>query len=316
MMELSPNDIVFCPQEISFLHGLAWGFITPLYFGSTIVLAKPCAVEKVFETIEKYKVTVFVSVTTMFRMLLNLKGIERDYDLSSLRLCIAGGDPIMPKEYEEWRRRFKVDLLETMAQTEIGIYCGHTPKTMVKPSSCGKPLPGHLVKILDDNGKALEQGKIGHLVIDASDPGLFKEYLGMPQMTESSRKEGWYYTGDMAYLDHDGYVWFVGRSDDMFKSRGYLISPQEIERIIMEYPAVKEACVVPVPDQMLGNIVKAFVSIREESKRVSSLQLRQNLKEFLADKIAPYKVPKLVEIISEVPKTQTGKIKRKALRTS
>ncbi len=316
MMHLSPADIVYCPQEISFLHGFAWGFVTPLYLGASAVLLPTrsgASPESIFEALEKYRVTVFISVTTMFRNLLKVEGAEKKYDLSSLRMCVTGGDPLFPKEFEEWKRRFKIDLLETMAQTEIGIYTGYSGAVGIKPGSCGIPLHGHTIDIVDDNGRKVERGTIGHLVIAESDPGLFKEYLGMPDATQNSRKNGWYYTKDMAYVDAEGYLWYAGRSDDMFKSRGYLISPQEIEKAIMEHPAVVESCVVPIADERIGNRIKAFVCLKP-SYNASGEAFFEDMEAFLLKRIAPYKVPKEVEIIAEIPKTITGKIKRADLR--
>ncbi|HYB04980.1 MAG TPA: class I adenylate-forming enzyme family protein [Nitrososphaerales archaeon] len=318
MLQLTPDDVVYCPQEISFLHGFAWGFIAPLYFGSSIVLLPArsgASPESFFEILEKYRVTVFVSVTTMFRNLLRLKDAEKKYDLSSLRMCVTSGDSLYPKEFEEWRDRFKIDLVESMAQTEIGIYTGYPAKTKIKPGSCGVPLAGHNVKILDDNSKEASRGSIGHLVISETDPGLFKEYLRMPDVTKGSRKDGWYYTKDMGFFDEEGYLWYAGRSDDMFKSRGYLISPQEIEKVIMEHPAVQEACVIGAPDEIMGNRVRAFICLKPGNKKNRS-EFEAELRNFLLPKIATYKVPKEVEIIEELPKTITGKIKRSELRTS
>jgi acetyl-CoA synthetase len=315
MMHLTPQDVVYCPQEISFLHGFAWGFIAPLYFGSSIVLLPTrsgTSPESFFEILEKYRVTVFVSVTTMFRNMLKLRGAEEKYDLSSLRMCITGGDPLYPKEFEEWQSRFKIGLLETMAQSEIGIYTGYPENKKVKPGSCGLPLAGHEVKVVDDLGKEVGRGTVGNLVISESDPGLFKEYLQMPDATKASRKNGWYYTKDMAYFDDDGYLWFCGRSDDMFKSRGYLISPQEIEKTIMEHPAIAESCIIPVPDERTGNRIKAFVCLKPGYHD----DVAEELKDFLFQRIAAYKVPKEIEIIQEVPKTITGKLKRSELRAS
>jgi acetyl-CoA synthetase len=318
MMQLTPDDVVYCPQEISFLHGFAWGFLTPLYFGSSIVLipTRPGASpESFFEILEKFQVTVFVSVTTNFRSLLKLRDAEKKYDLSSLRMCVTGGDPLIPKEFEEWKKRFKLDLLETMAQTEIGIYTGYPKRTPVRPGSCGVPLGGHDVRIVDEFGREVPIGTTGYLVISEADLGLFKEYLRMPDLTQNSRKNGWYYTKDIGYIDSDGYLWFAGRSDDMFKSRGYLISPQEIEKVIMEHPFVEEACVVPTGDEKMGNRVKAFVSLKPTFKN-KDVDFAEELKKFLAPRIAPYKIPKEVEIIGEIPKTITGKLKRNQLRSS
>lgn len=316
MMDLTPEDVVYCPQEVSFLHGFAWGFVVPLYFGSSIVLiptrsgAPP---ESFFEILEKFRVTVFVSVTTMFRNLMKVEGAERKFDLSSLRMCITGGDPLFPKEFDEWKSRFKIDLLETMAQTEIGIYTGYPKNAKVKPGSCGLPLGGHDLRIVDESGREVETGIVGHLVISGTDPGLFKEYMRMGNATRECKKDGWYYTKDMAYVDQNGYLWFAGRSDDMFKSRGYLISPQEIEKAIMEHPSVSEACVVPALDEKMGNRVKAFVCLKSD-RGWDTEDFAEDLRKFLLQRIAAYKVPKDVEIIEEMPKTITGKIKRNQLR--
>ncbi len=155
--------------------------------------------------------------------------------------------------------------------------------------------------------------QLADLVISETDPGLFKEYLRMPETTQGCRRNGWYFTKDMALIDEDGYLWFSGRSDDMFKSRGYLISPQEIEKAIMEYPAVEESCVVPISDERIGFKIKAFVCLKPGYKQDSQV-FPEQLRNFLSERIATYKVPKDVEIIEEIPKTITGKIKRNQLR--
>lgn len=182
----------------------------------------------------------------------------------------------------------------------------------VKPGSMGKPFPGHVVTVMDEDGNEVPTGTPGHLVIRNDDPGLTLGYRHMEERWAALNKKGWFYTGDLAYRDEDGYYWYVSRSDDLIKSRAYLISPKEVEEAIMEHPAALEAGVVGAPDPMLGLKVKAFVTLKPGNQ--PSPALAEAIIEKVKTLIAPFKAPREIEFVTDLPKTATGKILRRELR--
>ncbi len=199
-----------------------------------------------------------------------------------------------------------------MGQTEIHIFCCTRPG-VVKLSTMGKPFSGvPPVNVLDKDGNEVPSGEVGYLAIRGDHPGLALRYENQEEMWKSRFKKGWYLTGDMSYIDEEGFFWFVSRSDDLIKSRGYLISPKEVEDTLQEHSAVLEAAVVGKKDQILGQLVKAFIVLRPGHS--PSEELGEDLRQMTRNLIAPYKVPKEIEFIDSFPKTVTGKIIRRDLR--
>jgi acetyl-CoA synthetase len=188
---------------------------------------------------------------------------------------------------------------------------GQGPQDPVRPGSIGKPLPGVEVDILNDDYRPLPAGEIGHLLIKADNPGFFLGYHKDAERTAEVTQNGWYHTGDLAYRDEDGYIWVAGRSDECFKSRGIFISPIEIENALRLHPAVVEAAVVPLADEEIGNRIRAIVVSRDKEKTAEDLaaEIRENLK----GRIAPFKVPHVVEFVESLPKSPVGKILRREL---
>jgi acetyl-CoA synthetase len=182
----------------------------------------------------------------------------------------------------------------------------------VKPGSIGKPAPGVKVALLDESLQVVGPGESGVLSIHRSDPGLFLEYHKQPDKWKAQHRGEWYYTGDVMSLDEDGYYWYLGRGDDLFKSRGYFISPHEIENALQRHPAVAEVAVVPLPDDVLGNVITAFAVLRPDFKVTDSLE--KEIIDSAREHLAPYKLPKSLRIISEMPKSPVGKILRRTLR--
>ncbi|MEM4407975.1 MAG: acyl-CoA synthetase, partial [Candidatus Caldarchaeum sp.] len=313
MMDLHHDDKVLHPQEYSFIYPFGCGFVYSLHAGASIIIfsGRPTP-EKFFEYIEKYRPTVICTVPTMYRMMLAVKDAEKLYDLSSVRHGISAGETLPSSTFEEWKRRFGITIYDGLGQTEIHIFVAETPRMKVKPGSCGKPFPGFVVKILDDDGKELKPGEVGHIAIKDDNPGLFIEYIKNSEKWEQTHKYGYYFTGDLGYYDEDGYFWYVSRADDIIKSRGYLISPMEVERVILEVPGVLEAAVVGAPDEIMGSKVKAFVTLRPGYE--PSEEMMQKIVDHVKQRIAPYKAPKEIEFVNELPKTPTGKILRRMLR--
>jgi len=245
-------------------------------------------------------------------MFLTVKDAEKTYDLSSLRHCISAGEPLNPNVIKEWKRRFNLDALDGIGMTEVMVYLSNMEAMKIKLGSCGKPQPGHSCALLDDSGKPVKQGDTGVLAIKKNDPGLFKEYWNKPEKTAESFKNGWFLSGDVLYQDEEGYYWFSGRNDDLIKASGYRISPFEVESAIISYPDVLECAVVASPDSMRGTIIKAYVILRDNKRGSDDLVVK--IQEHTKKVAAPYKYPREIEFVSELPKTQSGKIKRKELR--
>jgi acetyl-CoA synthetase len=313
LMQLGAEDICLQPQEVSFMYSWGCGFLFPLYAGcAAVVYRGRFDVDRCLGAIQRYRATVFVAVPTIFRMILGRPGVEKDHDLSSLRMGISGGEPLPADTYHDTLRRFGFEIFDSIGQTEIHLYLGQRPGLAVRPGSMGQPFPGHAVTLVDDGGAEVAPGTVGHLVIRNDNPGLTLGYRKMDDRWQAMNRGGWFYTGDLASRDEDGYYWYVSRSDDLIKSRAYLISPKEVEEATMEHPAVLEAGVVGLPDDTLGQKVKAFITLKPGHQ--PSPGLAAEITEKVKSVIAPYKAPREIEFVTDLPKTATGKILRRELR--
>ena len=263
---------------------------------------------------ERFGVTTFCAPPTVYRMLIQL-------DLSQYRLklkhCMSAGEPLNPEVIRVWKAHFGLDIYDFYGQTETVCVLSNFPFMPIKYGSVGKSTPGHDVRIVDDEGKELppnEEGNIAIYLGNQRPPGLMKEYWKDPDTMKTSFMGDYYFTGDMAYKDDEGYFWFVGRNDDVIKSSGYRIGPFEVESALIQHPAVVECAVVgvPDPDGVRGTIVKAFVILAAGYS--PSPELTKELKDYVKDLTAPYKYPKLIDYTEELPKTISGKIIRRQLR--
>jgi acyl-coenzyme A synthetase/AMP-(fatty) acid ligase len=268
--------------------------------------------ERWYELIEKYKVTNLASVPTAYRMFVTVKNADRKYNLSSLRHCISAGEPLNPEVIKKWKNMFHLDIYDGIGMTEIMVYLSNMKDMKIKQGSCGRPQPGHICDIVDHDGNSLPSLEPGILAVKKGDPGLFIKYWNKPEITSKSFKNDWFLTGDILYKDKDGYFWFSGRDDDLIMASGYRISPFEVESSIISHPDVLEAAVVASPDEMRGVIVKAFIILHDKNK--ASDKLVKDIQEYTKKNAAPYKYPREIEFVEELPKTQSGKIKRKNLR--
>jgi acetyl-CoA synthetase len=308
-----PTDIIAHTGDLNWIYPLGNGFLYVWRWGiTTFVYEGKFDPVKWFELLEKYHVTNLASVPTAYRMFLTVKDAEKTYDLSSLRHCISAGEPLNPEVIKEWKRRFDLDAHDGIGMTEIMVYLSNMRGMKMKLGSCGKPQPGHECALLDENGSPVTLGETGVLSVKKTDPGLFREYWNKPEKTAESFKGDWFLSGDMLYQDEEGYYWFSGRNDDLIKASGYRISPFEVESAIISYPDVLECAVVASPDPMRGVIIKAYVVLRDRSK--ASAGLVKEIQEHTKKVAAPYKYPREIEFVTELPKTQSGKIKRKELR--
>ena len=263
--------------------------------------------------LERYGVTSFCAPPTVYRMLV-LEALK-SFDLRNLRHCTGAGEPLNPEVMREWEDGTGLTIYDAYGQTETVLLVANYPCLPVRPGSMGKPVPGTYVAIVDDDGNEVPPGEEGQIAVKLTPErpvGLFREYWKAPEVMEQSFQGDWYLTGDKAYKDEDGYFWFIGRTDDVIISAGYRIGPFEVESALLEHPAVAESAVVASPDPLRGDIVKAFVVLAPD--HVPSDELVLSLQEQVRKSTAPYKYPRAVEFVSELPKTISGKIRRVELR--
>lgn len=307
------NDIIAHTGDLNWIFPLGNGFLYPWRWGiSTFVYDGKFDAKHWFELLEKYEITNLASVPTAYRIFVTVKDAEKNYDLSNLKHCISAGEPLNPEVIKKWKRMFDLEIYDGIGMTEVMVYLSNIQGIKVKPGSCGQPQPGKICGIVDHDGKVQPIGEPGILAIKKTDPGLFKEYWNKPEKTIDSFKNDWFLTGDVLYQDEDGYFWFSGRDDDLIMASGYRISPFEVESAVISHPEVLEAAVVASPDEIRGVIVKAFVVLHDKKK--ASERLVKDIQKHCKKVAAPYKYPREIEFVEDLPKTQSGKIKRKELR--
>ncbi|MEW9500683.1 acyl-CoA synthetase MbcS [Jeotgalibacillus marinus] len=262
--------------------------------------------------LKKYEVNVLCCTPTEYRILAKVDGLET-YDLSSLRSAVSAGEPLNREVIDTFERHFNLCVRDGYGQTENTLLVGIMNGMELKPGSMGKPTPGNHVDIINDEGEPCAAGEVGDIAVHKDTPALFKRYYKDTERTEMQFRGDFYITGDRAKKDEEGYFWFEGRSDDIIISSGYTIGPFEVEDALIKHPLVQECAVVASPDETRGNIVKAFVVLRDQSLTVDEtlvLSLQNHVKELTA----PYKYPRKIEFLAELPKTASGKIRRVELR--
>jgi len=257
-------------------------------------------------------VTVLCQAPTEYRLEAKLAGLGERWSLPNLRHCVSAGEPLNPEVLARWKEAFGLTILDGYGQTENSLLIANVPGLDVRPGSMGKPTRGHNVDIVDADGNPCAPDEVGDIGLRGDPPTLFRGYYKNDEETRASRRGPWYLTGDRAQKDNDGYFWFVGRADDVISSGAYRIGPFEVESALLEHPAVLESAVVGSPDADRGNIVKAFVVLR--AGHVAGDALVLELQEHCKRVTAPYKYPREIEFIAELPKTRSGKIRRVELR--
>jgi len=264
-----------------------------------------------FNLLDKWRINIAKMTATELRAMCTVSDADRKYDLSSLKFILSAGEPVTPKIVKFFKEMFGVDVREGYGQTETCITACVPPDTKIKPGSMGKFVPMVDAAIVNpETGLPVGVGEVGVIAIKKGHPTIFKGYWGRHE--EKCYIGEWYLTGDMAKMDEDGYIWFEGRSDDVIKSSGYRIGPFEVENIINSHPAVLESAVVASPDPLRGAIVKAYVVLKPGYK--PSEELIRDIQDYCKKIAAPYKYPREIEFIDELPKTISGKIKRFELR--
>jgi acyl-coenzyme A synthetase/AMP-(fatty) acid ligase len=314
-LDLGPDDLHLNLSETGWAKAAWSSFFGPWNMGAALFVQDARGKFNAAETLQllaSFPITTFCAPPTAYRMLV-LEDLSR-YQ-TSLRWCVGAGEPLNPEVIETWHRGTGHLIRDGYGQTETALLCGNYPSLEVRPGSMGKPSPAITVRVIDEEGQergADSEGDIAVRFRPERPVGLFQEYWKDPAATEASRRGDWYVTGDRAYVDADGYFWFVGRADDVIISAGYRIGPFEVESALVEHPAVAEAAVVAKGDPMRGTIVKAYVILAPG--HLASDRLASELQEHVKSVTAPYKYPREVEFVTELPKTISGKIRRVELR--
>ena len=311
ILNIQQNDITFSAAKLYFAYGLGNNLYFPFSVGASAIhyAGRPLA-EDMFKVIQQYHPSIFFGVPTLYASMLALPDAEKRFDLSSVRICVSAGESLPGEILRRWQDKFHVDILDGIGSTEIlHIFISNRPNE-IRPGSTGKLVPGYEALITDEQGHAVVQGEIGNLLIRGD--STTAQYWNKHEKTKDTINGHWIHTGDKYYQDADGYFWYAGRSDDMLKVSGQWVSPIEVEAALIAHPAVLECAVVSAQDRDELIKPKAYVVLNQDY--VASDALAEELKLFIKTRLAPFKYPRWVEFVAELPKTATGKIQRFKLR--
>lgn len=310
---IEEGDVVWATAAPGWQKWIWTPFLSVLGSGTTgLVYDGKFDVKTYLELISSYRVNVLCCTPTEYRFIAKEERLE-DYDLSSIRSAVSAGEPLNREVIDIFNKLFSLSVRDGYGQTENTLLVGTMLGMEARPGSMGKPTPGNKVDIIDDEGNLITTGEVGDIAVHVSTPALFKEYLKDPERTQMQFRGDYYVTGDRAKMDDDGYFWFEGRGDDIIISSGYTIGPFEVEDALTKHPAVRESAVIGSPDEVRGHIVKAFVVLRDP-ELANDEGLIAELQNHVKSLTAPYKYPRKIEFVAELPKTASGKIMRVALR--
>jgi len=305
---VTENDVVGGSAPLAFGAGYSSYATIPFRFGGAASLIAKFDPEKMFETIQKHKISILTLAPTAYRKMLLVPDAEKKYDLSSLRVCTGGGESLTAPTYHAWKEKFGLEIFEGLGTTEMMyVFASNVVSRKAKAGSFGQAVPGYQLKVIDEEGKEAAPGNIGHFV--ACGPTGTVYWRDVDKQRHATTSEGWNRAGDYVLVDNDGYFWFVSREDDIIKSSGYRIGPEEIEVTLAEHPAVADVGVIGVPDEVRGQIAKAFVVLKPGESLTG-----EELLAYCKGKIATYKLPREVAIVPELPRTPTGKLLRRVLK--
>ncbi|GGO03849.1 acetate--CoA ligase [Saccharibacillus kuerlensis] len=316
VLDLRDDDVYWCTADPGWVTGTSYGIFAPWLNGVTnVIRGGRFSPQDWYETLQRYKVTVWYSAPTAFRMLMGA-GDEsvKAYDLSSLRHVLSVGEPLNPEVIRWGHRVYGQRIHDTWWMTETGaqLICNY-PSMELRPGSMGKPIPGIEAAIIDDQGNVLPPLRMGNLAIRTPWPSIMRKIWNNPaKFEEYTRIEGWYISGDSAYMDEDGYFWFQGRIDDVINTSGERVGPFEVESKLVEHPAIAEAGVIGKPDPVRGEVIKAFISLREGYE--ASDELKAEITKFVKDGLSAHAAPREIEFKDKLPKTRSGKIMRRVLK--
>jgi acetyl-CoA synthetase len=313
--DFRPGDVYWCTADPGWITGTSAGLFAPWLHGVTIVVRggrfRP---EDWYATLEKYGVNVWFSAPTAFRMLMAAgNDLPRQFDLSRLRHILSAGEPLNPEVIRWGEQVLGKQIYDNWWMTETGsTICANRPGLPVRPGSMGMPLPGIHLAIVDGEGRELPAGVMGNLAIKPPWPAMMRTIWGNEAKYRSYFQHGWYISGDSAYKDEDGYFWFQGRIDDVINTSGERVGPFEVESKLVEHPAVAEAGVIGIPDPVRGEVIKAFVVLRQGYE--ASEQLGEEIREFVRKNLAAHAAPREIAFRDSLPKTRSGKIMRRVLK--
>ena len=302
------NDVIGGSAPLAFGAGYSSYASIPFRFGAAASLIPKFEPEKMFDTIQKHHISILTLAPTAYRKMLQVPDAEKKYDLSSLRVCTGGGESLTAPTYHAWKETFGLEIFEGLGTTEMMyVFASNVVSRKAKPGSFGQAVPGYELKVIDEEDKDAKAGTIGQFV--ACGPTGTIYWRDPDKQRHAITADGWNRAGDFVHADEDGYFWFVSRQDDIIKSSGYRIGPEEIEVTLATHPAVADVAVIGVPDEVRGQIAKAFVVLKP-GQSVGS----EEMIAFCKGKVATYKLPREVVIVNELPRTPTGKLLRRVLR--
>ena len=307
VLKPTPDDVFSGTPPFAFTFGLGGMMLFPMRFGASTVLFERATPAMLLEAVQQYGITSLFTAPTMYRELVELVD---GYDVSTLRNCVSAGEHLPPSTFNAWKEATGIELLDGIGSTEmLHIFISASRNEPILPGSTGKPVPGYEAKVVDDEGNELPPGQPGRLAVR----GLTGcRYLDDPERQRSYVQNGWNLTGDTYIMDEHGYFWYQARSDDMIISSGYNIAGPEVENALLEHETVRECAVVGLPDERRGSVVSAFVVLWEPERACP--ELATELQDHVKATIAPYKYPRRVEFVDELPRTETGKLQRFRLR--
>ena len=316
VLDLRDDDIYWCTADPGWVTGMVYGIYGPLSNGASMVCFESGFSAKLwYQTLQDLNVTVWYTSPTALRMLMKEgDALVRQYNLNSLRHILSVGEPLNPEVIRWGMQVFRLPIHDNWWQTETGAQMiSNLPCLPIKPGSMGKPLPGIYAAIVDDEGNELEVGHLGKLVVKPNWPSMFRTVWRDPERyNEYFKITNWYFTGDNAWIDTDGYFWFVGRADDVINTAGHRVGPFEVESALLEHEYVVEAGVIGIPDEERGEIIKAFIVLKDGIK--ANEEILKNIKDFIKKQLAFHAYPREIEVRSKLPKTRSGKIMRRLLK--
>jgi acetyl-CoA synthetase len=307
--DFKDGDRIMHSGKFNWTYVLGSGLMDPLYNGKTVIVHEGKNDATTWpKLIAKHNCTIFVGVPTIYRQIIQ-KTEFGAADVPSLRHCMSAGEHLSDEMLEAWRERFGMDVYEAIGMSELSYYVSQNIYHPIRPGSAGFPQPGHDVRLLDGEDKEVAVGEEGMICIPDSDPGLFIKYWNLPEETDSVRYNGWFHTGDYARLDDDGYIWFLGRRDDIINTFGYRVSPHEVERVMKTHPDVADCVAIGQEIGKDKTLVAACVVLRPGAEITE-----ESLLQYGEEHLAGYKRPKVVHIMDDYPRTKNGKVIRKQLK--
>ena len=313
---VEPDDVIGGPAPLSLAAGYSTQAVIPFRFGAAASLLPRFTPEGMYEQIQKHRITVVSILPTAYRKMMQVPHAARTYDLSSVRICTGGGESLGAETYQRWKETFGHEIYEGLGTTEMMyVFVSSAVTRRVKPGAIGPAVPGYEVKVVTEDGKDAKPGEVG-LLIARGPTGTV--YWRDPDKQRSAVRDGWCRAGDFVTMDEDGYVWFLSREDDLIKSSGYRIGPEEVEEALARHPAVADVGVIGIPDPVRGQNTRAYVVL--EAGTPASEPLKTELIEFCRDKVAVYKLPRQIEWAPKLPRAPgpagpgTGKLLRRVLR--